>query len=166
MEKIYLLIMLFGGLMVCRALYLIGLQIYIYRSYNCIERIAKQQDTCDKSILMCFVFMALLWIWLECLYVFSYFKVDINMQVFNTIAIGVLGLTFIVFTTIKKYLMSKYEVNSSYNNLLEYRSKLEVYTEDNDYEVNFIKTYQEVKRYFRRITLYMLGALALYLFVL
>lgn len=166
MEKIYLLIMLFGGLMVCRALYLIGLQIYIYRSYNCIERIAKQQDTCDKSILMYFVFMALLWIWLECLYVFSYFKVDINMLVFNTIAIGVLGLTFIVFTTIKKYWMSKYEVNSSYNNLLEYRSKLEVYTEDNDYEVNFIKTYQEVKRYFRRITLYMLGALALYLFVL
>lgn len=167
MQKMYLLIMLLGGAMVLRALYFVVLDIYFCKnSYCTVERIVNPQKACDKVQCVFSVFRALLWIWLLCVYAFGYFKVDISMLVFNTISMGVLGLTFIAYNTIKRFMMAKYELRYFYNSLVEYRSNLEVMTEDNDCEVNFIKSYDKVKRNTVTITLCMLGALALYMFLL
>ena len=60
----------------------------------------------------------------------------------------------------------KYDLRLFYHEMVEYRSNLEVMTEDNDYEVNFIRAYEEVERDTKKIVAWMTGALALYLFVI
>ena len=167
MEKIYFLIMLLGGVMVLRALYLLVWQIHFCRNNYCtVEDIANQQKACDKVLCMYFVFMALLWIWLECVYVLNYFKVEINMLAFNTIAIGVLGLAFYVYSNVKKIMMCKYGLRYFYKCMTEYRENLEEVTEYNEYEKNFIKSFKQMRRNNVLIVLWMIGALAMYVFVL
>ena len=166
MEKIYLLIMLLGGAMVLRALYRLGWMVYLCNRYECIERIAKEHKACDVVLVVYDVFASLMWTWLLVVYVCRYFKVEVDMLVLNTIAIGVLGLVCIVFFTIRQMMRIKHNLRLFYLEMVEYRANLEVMTEDNDYEVRFIRAYEEVERNAIRIAAWMIGALTLYLFVL
>ena len=166
MQKMYLLIMLLGGAMVLRALYRLVWMVYLCWRYECIERIAKELKACDVVMVVYDTFAFLIWTWLLGVYVCHYFGVNIDMLTLNTIAIGVLGLVFIVFFTLKRVMRMKYNLRLFYHEMVEYRSTLEVMTEDNDYEVNFIRVYEEVERDTKKIVAWMTGALALYLFVI
>ena len=100
MQKVYLLVMLLGGAMVLRALYRLVWMVYLCWRYECIERIAKELKACDVVMVVYDTFAFLIWTWLLGVYVCHYFGVNIDMLTLNTIAIGVLGLVFIVFFTL------------------------------------------------------------------
>ena len=52
------------------------------------------------------------------------------------------------------------------NHMIDYRSKQKVVTEDNDYEVTFIRSYQKVMKHKRNIIILYLASLAALLYIL
>ena len=124
------------------------LYIYIYRHRTelCIERIVKQQKACD---LLNMVYSILLMAMGFCMSVECLLLV-INKEcseVFNMLSLAVITVAYIACLVLNLKMQNRYDLKNFYDNMVDYRSKQEVVTAENDYEVSFIRSYQEVNRY-------------------
>ena len=120
---------------------------YIYRNREelCIERIVKQQKACD---LLNMVYRMLLLIMSLCLSI-ECLQLLFNegcVRKFNIVSLAIITVAHVASLVLNAKMEGGYDLKNFYDNMVDYRSKQEVVTADNDYEVSFIRSYLEVKR--------------------
>ena len=123
------------------------LYMYIYRNREdlCIERIVKQQKACD---LLNMVYRMLLLIMSLCLSI-ECLQLLFNegcVRKFNIVSLAIITVAHVASLVLNAKMEGGYDLKNFYDNMVDYRSKQEVVTADNDYEVSFIRSYLEVKR--------------------
>ena len=136
-----------------------------YKAY-CIERIVKQQLACTHILLVYHVATTLAWSWMasECL--MALLDASHLVQMIVEIAMITLqAISCVVFFVVKMRLMRRYNLSAFFDWMVDYRSKQEVVTEDNDHEVEFLRSYQAVKKCSLSLGALLIAAIVVYTFI-
>ena len=140
--------------------------IYNYRIKMCIERIVKQQKACDllNAVYQFFVMLVSLYFAVECFLLF--FDIS-SVMVFNVASFVAITIAYTSYFVLRFKMETGHDLCNFYNHMIDYRSKQEVVTEDNDNEVSFIRAYRKVMKHKRDMNILYLMSLAtlLYIFV-
>ena len=144
---------------------LMHIDLYNHRDTMCIERIVKQQKACDllNTVYQAFVMLVSLHFAAECV------LLGVNMssiRVFNIVSVIAISICYIAYFILRTKVEAKYHLDNFYNHMIDYRSKQKVVTQDNDYEVTFIRSYQKVMKHKRNIIILYLASLAALLYIL
>ena len=133
--------------------------IYNYREKICIERIVKQQKSCDllNSVYQTFVMLVSTYLAIECFQLF--FNMN-SVRIFNIVSIITMSICYIAYFILRFKMETKHNLCNFYNHMIDYRSKQKVVTEDNDNEVSFIKSYEKVMKHKRDMNILYLISLA------
>jgi hypothetical protein len=122
------------------------ISIYGYRDKECIERIRRQQKACDILNASYHIFVIIITICLSAGAIMRMFDVGF-VQTFDIASLIVISICFVVFFVLKYKLEFKYDLRNFYNHMTYYRSLQKVVTEDNDYEVSFIRGYEKTMKH-------------------
>lgn len=138
-----------GAVIVCRALSfsVIAWEMYILREGMCIKRIVHEQKACDFLIGIYHFLVVLIGLWLM---IMGGWEVFHNSEIPSEISMGIpfwLLVLFVLYFGLYIYLNTGYDLTSFYNDMIDYRSKQEVVTKDNDNEVSFIRSFKRVKKH-------------------
>lgn len=140
--------------------------IYNYRVKMCIERILGQQKACDllNAVYQFFVMLVSLYFAVECFLLF--FDIS-SVMVFNVVSFVAITIAYTSYFVLRFKMETSHDLCNFYNHMIDYRSKQEVVTEDNDNEVSFIRAYRKVMKHKRDMNILYLMSLAtlLYIFV-
>ena len=141
------------------------IDLYNHRDTMCIERIVKQQKACDllNTVYQAFVMLVSIYFAAECV------LLGVNMssiRVFNIVSVIAISICYIAYFILRTKVETKYHLGNFYNHMIDYRSKQKVVTQDNDYEVTFIRSYQKVMKHKRNIIILYLASLATLLYIL
>lgn len=139
------------------------IDLYNHRDTMCIERIVKQQKACDllNTVYQAFVVLISLHFAIECLQLC--FGMN-SIRVFNIGSITTISIVYITYFILRFKMETKYHLGNFYSNMIYYRLKQEVVTEDNDYEVTYIRSYKKVMNHKRSINILFLIAIATLLY--
>lgn len=139
------------------------IHLYSCREAICIERIAKQQKACDilNAVHQVFVMLVCLYLAVVCMQLL--FNLH-SIMVINIVSIIVISLCYITYFVLRFKMETKYHLGNFYSNMIYYRLKQEVVTEDNDYEVTYIRSYKKVMNHKRSINILFLIAIATLLY--
>ena len=139
------------------------IHLYSCREVICIERIAKQQKACDllNAVHQVFVMLVCLYLAVVCMQLL--FNLH-SIMVTNIVSIIVISLCYITYFVLRFKMETKYHLGNFYSNMINYRLKQEVVTEDNDYEVTYIRSYKKVMNHKRSINILFLMAIATLLY--
>lgn len=138
-----------GAVIVCRALSfsVIAWEMYTLREGMCIKRIVHEQKTCDFLIGFYHFLVVLIGLWLM---IMGGWEVFHNSAIPSEISMGIpfwLLVLFVLYFGLYIYLNIGYDLTGFYNDMVDYRSKQEVVTKDNDNEVSFIRSFKRVKKH-------------------
>ena len=140
--------------------------IYNYRVKMCIERIVKQQKACDllNAVYQSFAMLVSLYFAVECFLLF--FDIS-SVMVFNVVSFIAITIAHTSYFVLRFKMETGHDLCNFYNHMIDYRSKQEVVTKDNDNEVSFIRSYEKVMKHKRDMNILYLMSLAtlLYIFV-
>ena len=150
---------------VLKALSYLATHIHLYscREVICIERIAKQQKACDLLNALHQVFVMLVCLYLAVVCMQLLFNLH-SIMVTNIVSIIVISLCYITYFVLRFKMETKYHLGNFYSNMIYYRLNQEVVTEDNDYEVTYIRSYKKVMNHKRSINILFLMAIATLLY--
>lgn len=140
------------------------IHLYDYREAMCIERIVKQQKACDilNSVYQAFVVMVTIHFAIESILLFFYTN---SIRIFNISSIIAISMCYMVYFVLRYKMETKYHLGNFYNNMIDYRSKQKVVTQDNDNEVTFIRSYKKVMKHKRNINILYLASLVSLLYI-
>ena len=135
---------------------------YNYRVQECVERILEQQKACDlmnaayqffvMSVTACMVAEGVM------------LMLDASfMKQFNLVSFVVVTLSYVAFFVLKIKLEVKHGLRNFYNDMVDYRARQKVVTEDNDHEVSFIMSYRKTMNHKVKMNLWYVAFLALFL---
>jgi hypothetical protein len=138
--------------------------IYNYRIKMCIERIVKQQKACDllNAVYQSFIMLVTLGIAVNCL-VFT-FNIG-STRTFNTVSFIAITICYITYFILRMKMETRYDLCNFYNDMIDYRSRQKVVTQDNDDEVSFIRSYKKVLRHKRDMNILYLLSLSAQIYV-
>lgn len=135
---------------------------YNYRDGECIERILKQQKACDlvnaayqffvMSVTACMVAEGIMLL-LDATFI----------KQFNIVSLAVATVGYIAFFALKIRTETKHGLRNFYNDMVDYRARQEVVTQDNDHEVSFIMSYRKTMNHKVKMNLWYVAFLALFL---
>lgn len=142
---IYLIV---GTVIACRSLSFAVVQCDMvgYHSSSCIKRIVKEQKSVDILVSLYHTAVTLFALWLIIYATFSIEKCVIGITLQYILPMCCI-LGFGVYWLVFLYFEKKYKLKAFYANMVDYRSKQEVVTKDNDDEVDFLRTYRRVKKH-------------------
>lgn len=137
--------------------------LYNYRDKMCIERILKQQKACDLliAVYQTSVMTVSLYLSIECIQ--RFFNMNFGI-VFNLMFFVAISICYITYCILRFKMEIKYDLCNFYNNMIDYRSKQKVVTQDNDDEVSFIRSYRKVMKHKRDMNILYLISLATLLY--
>lgn len=138
-----------GAIIACRAMSFAAIQLEMFtiRKTMCIERIVHEQRACDFLVTVYHILVTLFGFWLMLFGGWEVFRESIP-PVELTIAVPfLLVVLFGTYQTLRLYLDSGYDLSGFYEDMVAYRKKQEVVTDDNDNEVSFLRTYRRVKKH-------------------
>lgn len=120
---------------------------YDYHKTVTIERIKKQQLICDAFCASYYFILTLICGYYTYICVSNVFELKTeSYNVINIILISMLFCVMSVFLLIKSHIFKKNDVVNFYNYMVDYRSKQEVVTDDNDFEVSFLRSYRNLNK--------------------
>lgn len=164
MEIINILIGLISVILLCKSFYNLIVQSFVYNNNSINDKFYKEQKSCDLIMLIHDIFKTLFWFWLTTVIIIntfnSFYQVFNNIGNYNTSFIIILTIIGIIYYITNGSLFVKYNIEKKYFNILKKREEQEVVTEDNDYEVNLIKTYNNIiNSYWHIIVLYVISVI-------
>ena len=146
MKILILVFAILGVFLTARYFSLAGTKWYLFsiRDSICIERFRQKQKAGDVIIASYNTTAALAHLWCAILLVSCLFNFSISSTVLLTTSCIVCAL--LLLQVVYRYAIDrKYDLNSFYNAVVEFKRNEDVVGEDNDYEVRFIQTYNEIK---------------------
>ena len=150
MKYIVLLIFCLSIYFFLRALSFLITYIYLYnnRAKMCIQRILEQQKAYDllNAAYQSFVIMVSTYFTIGCTLLI--FNID-SARAFNISSFIAITICYVTYFILRIRMETKHDLCNFYNHMIDYRSKQEVVTKDNDDEVTFIRSYRKVKRHKR-----------------
>ena len=137
-----------GTIIACRSLSFAVVQLDMigYHSASCIKRLVKEQKSVDILVSLYHIAVSLFGLWLIIYATFSFENYAIGLTLQYILPLCCI-FAFIVFWAFYFYFEKKYSLKVFYANMVDYRSKQEVVTKDNDDEVDFLRTYRRVKKH-------------------
>ena len=142
---IQIILIVFGAFVFGRSLSFVVMQSYLlsYRDKECIPRIVYQQKACDSLIIIYNAIVTFVGGWIFAHGISPIFNSCTSNVISITIPI-ILLLLFIIYALVRVIFNEAYDLAGYYKDMIHYRKAQEVVTEDNDHEVNFIRTYEKV----------------------
>ena len=137
---------------------------YFQRDKMCIERIVKQQKASDFLNASYQLFISIIGLILIIACVMIMFNANC-IKLFKLSSISLILLCYIIFFIIKYKIESMYDLHNCYVEMIDYRSKQEVVTQDNDNEVSFIKSYEKILKHKKIINIWVILALCILIWV-
>ena len=146
MKILISILVLFGLFLTARYFSFAGTKWYLFslRDSICIERLRQKQKAGDVIIASYNTAAALAHLWgviMLMSYLFN-FSISSTVLLMTSCIVCVLLLLQVV---CRYAIDRKYDLDSFYNAVVEFKRNEDVVGEDNDYEVRFIQTYNEVK---------------------
>ena len=122
---------------------------YKYHRDTCIERIKQPQLTCDAACVVHSFFITFYWlgIFLLCLLHLAF---KVSPSTLNAVAVVSFAINLCLYVAhllVRRILYARHGTKAFYDDMVAYRAKQKVVTDDNDYEVSFLRTYLESGRY-------------------
>jgi hypothetical protein len=147
MEVAIALMLVVSGYLTIRKFQWIDIYVFDYQYHRdtCIERIKQPQITCDAVCVLHSVFITLYWlgIFLLCL-LHLVFKVSPStLDVVAIVLFAINVCLYVAHLLVRRILYARHGIKAFYDDMVAYRAKQKVVTEDNDYEVSFLRTYRE-----------------------
>lgn len=139
------------------------MNIYGYREKECIERICKRQMAVDL-INATYHSFALLVNLLFAVNSSLYLLGIEYLQHSEIVSFIIITIAYVAFFILRYKLEIKYELHNFYADMLLYRSKQKVVTEDNDHEVSFIRGYEKTLKYKTYMNLWYVVSLILFMY--
>ena len=115
------------------------------RNLICIKRLRREQKCGDAIIASYNSVVSINIIWISVLLFCCMAKLQIPSVALNAITGISIGL-LLLFGVMRCVLNKKYSLDTLYNKIVDYKSKEEVVTEDNDHEVQYIQTFREIRK--------------------
>ncbi len=169
MEKINVLVLFFSVLMLVKSLYN-STSFWFFKKNKesiTIEKFEKKQGSCFLITSLYHIFVSFIWMWV--IFEYSNFAFNINCEYHNLISslfiVTIISL-FIIFFTVKSILNKKYELSYFNDELINYRSTLEEYSDENTFEVSFINAYKKVEKNQLVSIILMAFSLITYIFII
>lgn len=149
MENLVLFYLIFGAIVACRAFSFAIIQwdLYNHRGASWLKRVVKEQKVSDIMVAFYHMSVTMLGIWIATI---GILKGAFPLYATNIVMVTGLLIVFLMFAVywiMYFVLHKKYNLKMFYNNMVSYRKKQEVVTKDNDFEVNFLKTYRRAKKH-------------------
>ena len=150
MEVAIALMLVISGYLTIRKFKWIDIYVFDYQYHRdiCIERIKQAQITCDAICVLHAVFITFYWlgIFLLCL-LHLVFKVSPStLDVVAIVSFTINVCLYVAHLLVRRILYARHGIKAFYEDMVAYRAKQKVVTDDNDYEVSFLRTYQESER--------------------
>ena len=146
MEILILILAVFGVFLTTRYISFACTKWYLFslRDSICIERFRQKQKAGDVIIASYNTTAAFTHLWCAILLVSCLFKFSISSTVLLTTSCIV--CTLLLLQVLCRYVIdNKYDMKIFYLTVVEFKRNEKVVGEDNDYEVNYIRTYNEIK---------------------
>lgn len=166
MKTLIILMLVLNIFFICRNLSFAITKWYLFSLRNsiCIERLRREQKCGDAIIATYNSAVTIISIWVAILLFCCATGLQISLVAANTVTGVLLGLLFL-FGVMRYVLIRKYALDTLYNTIVDYKSKEDVVTEDNDYEVRYIQTFREIGKQMLWVivwAIYVLGVYAYY----
>ena len=150
MEVAIALMLVISGYLTIRKFKWIDIYVFDYQHHRdiCIERIKQAQITCDAICVLHSFFITFYWagIFLLCL-LHLVFKVSpFTLDVVAIVSFTINVCLYVAHLLVRRILYARHGIKAFYEDMVAYRAKQKVVTDDNDYEVSFLRTYQESER--------------------
>lgn len=138
-----------GAFIACRAMSFAAIQweMFSIRKSMCIERIVNEQRACDFLVAIYHTLVTLFGFWLMLFGGWEIFRETIPPLELSIAVPVILIILFGTYQTLRLYLDSGYDLTGFYEDMVAYRKKQEVVTDDNDNEVSFLRTYRRIKKH-------------------
>ncbi len=168
MKILILVIVLLGVFLTARYFSFAGTKWYLFslRDGICIERFRQEQKACDAIVASYNTTAMLTHLWgtimlMSCLFNFSISSTA--LLIISCIVCVLLLMQVVCSYTIDK----KYDLRNFYSAVVEFKRNEDVVGEDNDYEVRFIQTYNEInnERWWNAIWVIYIVSLCVFLLV-
>lgn len=146
MEILILILAVFGVFLTTRYISFACTKWYLFslRDSICIERFRQKQKAGDVIIASYNTTAALAHLWCSILLGSCLFKFSISSTVL--LATSCIVCTLLLLQVLCRYVIDKkYDMKTFYHAVVEFKRNEKVAGEDNDYEVNYIRTYKEIK---------------------
>lgn len=118
------------------------LNLYSLRDYICIERFRCRHKLCEKCLIFYYANSMLVHIWGGIL--LSTFILNFSIPTILVELISSLLILLLFCQSLYRFIIErKYLLRSFYINVINLRSNIDVVSEDNDHEVNYIRIYEE-----------------------
>ena len=149
-----------GAIILCRSLSFVVMQFNLRadRELWCLPRLVKQQKAADLAIVLYHLCISLVGAWL-CVYSACGIFLEKCTPFYITVMMPtVLVVFFLVYLLVLYWIDNKNSMLKTYNEVVAYRKKQKVVTQDNDHEVNFIRGAKKVVKQ-RRFAIVWIGFL-------
>ena len=146
MKILILILVIFGVFLTARYFSFASTKwsLFSLRDSICIERFRQKQKAGDVIIASYNTTAALAHLWCAILLVSCLFNFSISSTVLLTTSCIVCAL--LLLQVVCRYAIDrKYDLRNFYNAVVEFKRNEDVVGKDNDYEVNYIRTYNEIK---------------------
>ena len=124
--------------------------LFSLRNSICIARLRREQKCGDAIIATYNSVVTINSIWISLLLFCYGTNLQLPFAILNTITGITVGLLFL-FITMRYVLIRRYSLDTLYNTIVDYKSKEEVVTADNDYEVRYTQTFREIRKELRYV---------------
>lgn len=141
-----ILIFIIGVFLTARYLSLAGTKWYLFslRDTICIERFRQKQKACDVIIASYNTTVALTHLWSAIMFISYLFNFSISSTIILQTA-AIVEVLLLLQIVCQHIIDKKYDLRHFYDAVVEMKRNEDVVGEDNDYEVNFIQSYNEIK---------------------
>lgn len=120
-------------------------EMFSIRKFICIERLCREQKCGDAIIAVYNSIICFSSIWVSIILLGCATKLQISLAVLTSITLTIVSLLLLFFLV--QYILTKtFFLDKLYHEIIDYKRKEEVITEDNDYEVRYIQTYREIEK--------------------
>jgi hypothetical protein len=141
-----ILIFIIGVFLTARYLSLAGTKWYLFslRDTICIERFRQKQKACDVIIASYNTTVALTHLWSAIMFISYLFDFSVSSTIILQTA-AIVEVLLLLQIVCQHIIDKKYDLRHFYDAVVEMKRNEDVVGEDNDYEVNFIRSYNEIK---------------------
>lgn len=141
-----ILIFIIGVFLTARYLSLAGTKWYLFslRDTICIERFRQKQKACDVIIASYNTTVALTHLWSAIMFISYLFDFSVSSTIILQTA-AIVEVLLLLQIVCQHIIDKKYDLRHFYDAVVEMKRNENVVGEDNDYEVNFIQSYNEIK---------------------
>ena len=141
-----ILIFIIGVFLTARYLSLAGTKWYLFslRDTICIERFRQKQKACDVIIASYNTTVALTHLWSAIMFISYLFDFSVSSTIILQTA-AIVEVLLLLQIVCQHIIDKKYDLRHFYDTVVELKRNEDVVGKDNDYEVNFIRSYNEIK---------------------